>query len=195
MEAHAALYEFFLTGQTQKNINYFFYSSNRGEAAARLPRLLEFCLGQGFGIDIASLIVSCCGELSNNSFDHNMGYWKDQPGCCMSWSFEADCLTLGVADRGRGIVKSLQEIAGANHDAKEVLKIAWEKVISGRAPEKRGNGLKFTRKQILSSNKNSLICFSNHCIYQVGIPKHPAVTKLSESQDNGVLTYLQWALK
>lgn len=134
------------------------------------------------------------GELSNNCFDHNLGYWEDQPGCCISWTFENSRVTFAVADRGRGIVRSLRNVAGSDKTSQQILNMAFEKVISGRAPESRGNGLKFVRKAVESSSKNGLACFANGCIYLTGQIIPPAITDLPRPAELGTLTYVQWSL-
>ena len=44
------------------------------------------------------------GEIGNNCFDHNLGFWKDQPGCYFHDEFDSAGVTVGLADRGRGMV-------------------------------------------------------------------------------------------
>jgi hypothetical protein len=54
-----------------------------------------------------------------------------------------------IADRGQGVKSSLSKIYQLVHPEESFLEVAYQKVITGRAPEKRGNGLKFTKKNIL----------------------------------------------
>lgn len=189
-----ALSEFFLEGVLHQGIGSLFYSSNRSEASLRLPRFLSETRKLGFSLDKASLIVASIGELSNNCFDHNLGYWKDTPGCCLAWGFENDLLTIGIADRGRGIVASLSPVVSPKIPAQEVIEMSFEKVITGRAPEVRGNGLKFVRKAIEASPQNSLIAFSNDVTYTIGTVRPPAFLKLPRSQSFGTLLFTQWRL-
>ena len=47
------------------------------------------------------------------------------------------------------------------------MRMAFEERISGRAPEQRGNGLKFVRKGI-DGEKQRLFCLSGDAIYKKG---------------------------
>lgn len=193
MAPHEALVNYFLTGSIPHS-EQILYSANRGESSARLATFLKFALNSGLSHNDAALVVSSIGELTNNSFDHNLGFWKDTPGCCVSWSQETRSLTFGIADRGRGIVKSLQEVLGPDKDPQVILQTAFETIISGRAPEQRGNGLKFVRKAILASSRNSLKCFSNNCTYQINSTNAPIPLSLHNSFDIGTLIFFQWGL-
>jgi len=191
MTPHEAAVHFFLTGTIPTGIEDVHYSKNRAEAIARLGGYLNYCTKQGADSDVTSLIVSLIGELTNNCFDHNLGYWIDVPGCCASLTFEKGVLTFCVADRGRGIVETLRPVAGAKLSSKEIISMAFEKVITGRAPENRGNGLKYVRRFILSGD-NSLKCFSNDVVYQIGTPVSPVIDSLPKPQRFGTLIYFQW---
>jgi excisionase family DNA binding protein len=100
---------------------------------------------------IFSLIVAMAGEIGNNSFDHNLGNWKDIPGIFFAFDIKKRCVVL--ADRGQGILQTLKKVKPALSDDGEALIVAFTEIISGRAPEERGNGLKFVRRQII---KNSM---------------------------------------
>ena len=54
--------------------------------------------------------------------------------------------TIVIADRGQGILSSIQKVKPEVKSDVEALKVAFTEVISGRYPEKRGNGLKFVTK-------------------------------------------------
>ena len=86
-----------------------------------------------------SLLVAIAGEIGNNSFDHNLGSWRDIAGVYFR-NFEKKLLV--VADRGQGVRKTLSRIIPDIGSDKEAVEIAFTKVISGRSPEQRGNGLK-----------------------------------------------------
>ncbi|MBC7742882.1 MAG: ATP-binding protein [Bdellovibrionaceae bacterium] len=195
MTSHEAALNYFYTGQIPSGIENVFYSANRSESVARLSVFYNVCKNQGIASDNdISLIVSSLGELTNNCFDHNLGYWHDTPGCCVSWSKENNVLTFCIADRGRGIVETLKRVTPANQSAQEILQTAFEKVISGRAPEKRGNGLKYVCRQILSNSLNALKCFSNNCSYQVNSTLFPVPLELSKPQDFGTIIFFQWRI-
>jgi len=105
----------------------------------RLPELKE----------IFPLIIAIIGEIGNNSYNHNIGNWPDVPGIFFTYSLDKRQIIL--ADRGRGILKTLQRVVPNLKTDKEALNIAFTKYISGRAPENRGNGLKFV-KDVISEN-------------------------------------------
>lgn len=194
MDHHKATLNYFLTGQIASRSEQFFYSSNRGEAAYCLEKYLQVCKVNGLNDNDASLVVAALGEITNNSFDHNLGYWKDSPGCCVSWSIENRKLTFCIADRGRGIVESLRHVIEAKKTSQEVLQLAFEKIITGRAPEKRGNGLKFVCSSVQKNVENSLKCFSNGCTYQVNSSTFPVPIDLNESPNFGTLIFFQWRI-
>lgn len=195
MNAHQATMNYFLTGQVPSGIDQVFYSANRSESVSRLGHFLKICKAQGIQDDNeVSLIVSSLGELTNNCFDHNLGYWVDTPGCCVSWSKENEFITFCVADRGRGIIETLKPVSPVGLSSQEILQTAFEKVISGRAPEKRGNGLKYVCRSILSNKLNALKCFTNNCTYQVNSSIFPVPSELSTKQDFGTLVFFQWRI-
>lgn len=194
MNSHEAALDYFFKGQIPAHADQVFYSANRAESTARLSNYFNICKKQGLDGNASSLIVSAIGELTNNCFDHNLGYWKDTPGCCVSWSKENNTLTFCIADRGRGIVETLRQVAGKEKTSQEILQTAFEKVITGRAPENRGNGLKYVRQSILLNEQNSLKCFSNDCSYQINNSVLPVPAELPQKQNFGTLIFFQWRI-
>ncbi len=87
------------------------------------------------------LIVAITGEIGNNSFDHNLGNWPDIMGIFFSYDLRKKQIVL--ADRGQGILTTLKRIRPTLQSDEEALRVAFTEIISGRAPERRGNGLKF----------------------------------------------------
>lgn len=193
MTSHQATLDFFLNGHIPRGVSQVHVSQSRGQAIGRLSHYLSFCKEQGADDNAASLIVSLIGELTNNCFDHNLGYWLDVPGCCVSWSAANNVLTFFIADRGRGIVETLRPVAGEKLAPEEVLRIAFEKVITGRAPENRGNGLKYVRRMILSGS-HALKCFSNGVIYNIGGVESPVLQDLTPASKAGTLICFQWRI-
>jgi len=195
MTSHEACIHFFFTGHIPKGVEQVFYSSNRSESNARMERYFSICEDQGIkNDDEISLIVSSIGELTNNCFDHNLGYWKDTPGCCLSWSKENNRLTFCIADRGRGIVETLRNVAGPEKSNQDILNLAFETVITGRAPENRGNGLKYVCRSIAKYSLNSIKCFSNDVIYEVNKSTDPVIKTLPQLQSFGTLIFFQWRI-
>lgn len=96
-----------------------------------------------------SLIVAVVGEIGNNSFDHNLGNWRDLPGIFFGYNFEKKYIVL--ADRGQGVLKTLKRVKPELTTHAEAMQVAFTEIISGRAPESRGNGLKFVKNVVVEN--------------------------------------------
>lgn len=116
-----------------------FYCQTRDVFSARLLTLASH-LEETQGED-AYLITAVAGEIGNNSFDHNLGNWPDIPGIFFGGDEKRKIIVL--ADRGQGIFKTISRVKPDVENDKEALHVAFTQTISGRSPEKRGNGLKF----------------------------------------------------
>lgn len=117
---------------------------------ARLDRLMSD-LKKIFGAaDGRYLLVAVIGEIGNNSFDHNIGQWRDEPGVY----FKADLpkRKIFLADRGQGLFATLRRVMPAIHNEAQALDVAFTQFVSGRAPEQRGNGLKFVKKVVIENH-------------------------------------------
>jgi len=97
-----------------------------------------------------SLLTSMVGEIGDNSYAHNLGNWPDIQGIFFAYDLNKRVIVL--ADRGRGILKTLQSVRPGLHSHEEALTVAFTQVISGRFPERRGNGLKSVTQNVLTSN-------------------------------------------
>lgn len=93
-----------------------------------------------------ALLVAIVGEVGDNSFAHNLGNWLDVPGVYFGYNLEKREIVL--ADRGRGVLATLKRVRPSLLTHEEALKTAFTEVLSGRAPEPRGNGLKFVRETV-----------------------------------------------
>lgn len=123
-----------------------FYCSDISVFKARLDRMeSELVKIEGLN-ELYSLIVAVAGEIGGNSFDHNLGNWPDTPGIFFGYDLIKRRVVL--ADRGRGVLATLKIVRPELNDHKEALRVAFTEVVSGRAPESRGNGLKFVRKVV-----------------------------------------------
>jgi len=134
-----------------------FYCLDSSVFQARLSRLESELggireLGKTF-----PLISAITGEIGNNSFDHNLGNWPDIPGVFFAYDLSGRKIVL--ADRGRGILATLKKVKPELKDHQEALRVAFTEVISGRAPEYRGNGLKFVKK-IVQTNEMELVFYT-----------------------------------
>jgi len=126
-----------------------FYCSNSAVFQARLFKMQDLLIASGKASKIFSLIVAAAGEIGNNSYDHNLGNWPDVPGIFFGYDINKGIIVL--ADRGLGVLKTLSRVKPSLANHEDALRVAFTEMISGRAPEDRGNGLKFVRK-VISEN-------------------------------------------
>lgn len=116
---------------------------------ARIDRMTRARLQSGVPENHAWLLDGILSEIGNNSFDHNIGNWPDVSGIFFAFDLISSPNVCVLADRGRGIKVTISNIRPDVSDDLAALRIAFLERISGRAPEKRGNGLKFVRSSIL----------------------------------------------
>src|SRR3989338_7040005 len=131
-----------------------FYCSNSAEFQTRLIRMQSLLGVVNELAPIFTLIVVVAGEIGNNSFDHNLGNWPDTPGIFFAYDIQKRNIIL--ADRGLGILATLRRVKTELGTDETALEVAFTEILSGRAPESRGNGLKFVRK-IFAENPISLL--------------------------------------
>jgi len=131
-----------------------FYCSNSSIFQSRVIKM-ETLLAETKGFEhIYSLITAVVGEIGNNSFDHNLGNWPDIAGVFFGYDHIKRIIVL--ADRGQGILETLKRVKPQLSSHEEALLTGFTEVISGRAPEERGNGLKFVRK-VVTENPMGLL--------------------------------------
>lgn len=95
------------------------------------------------------LPAAIIGEIGNNTFDHNWDFAKDHSrGTYLNLDYSG---YIVLADFGRGLKNSLSTVKSCNSDL-EAIKTAFTEHISGRAPEQRGNGLKFVCESVKEKN-------------------------------------------
>lgn len=123
-----------------------FYCPTRDVFEARIRKMNEELMIIESLKKIFSLISSSAGEIGNNSFDHNLGNWQDVPGVYFGYDIKKKKVVL--ADRGQGILKTLKRVRPELSNHQEALYLAFTEVVTGRAPELRGNGLKYVRRNI-----------------------------------------------
>lgn len=166
-----------------------FHCPDRSIFKARLSRL-EYDLSQDNRLsEIFPLIVAVTGEIGNNSFDHNLGNWPDVPGAFFGYNLDERRIIL--ADRGQGILKTLQRIRPGLSNHQESLKVAFTEMVSGRAPEARGNGLKFV-KQVVTDNNFKLFFQSGDAV--LNLSKKKRVINIVKSHDfiQGIFTQISY---
>jgi len=94
------------------------------------------------------IIAAIAGEIGNNSFDHNLGSWPDIMGVFFDYELADGELKIALADRGQGLLATLKRVKPELKNDSEAIFTAFNERISGRAPEPRGNGLKFVKENI-----------------------------------------------
>lgn len=130
-----------------------FYCANSAVFQVRLIKMQDALVRSGLSENLLPLIVSVAGEIGNNSFDHNLGKWPDAPGVFFGYDIAKRQVVL--ADRGLGILSTLGRVRSDLKTHIDALRVAFTEVVSGRAPEARGNGLKFVRR-VVAENPVSL---------------------------------------
>jgi hypothetical protein len=125
---------------------------------------------------LTPLIIAITGEIGNNSYNHNIGSWPDTPGIFFGSNSDKNYIVL--ADRGQGILKSLKRVKPGLKNDKEALNTAFTEYISGRAPENRGNGLKFV-KDIIQTNPFSLEFYTGNA--QLKLKEGDKTLKIKET--------------
>lgn len=129
--------------------------------------------------EFASLLTLVAGEIGDNSFAHNVGNWPGVQGVFFAYDIAKKIIVL--ADRGRGVRATLTKIRPNIASDTEALNVAFTEIVSGRNPEKRGNGLKVVRR-VVESKEIGLILRSG--IGLVNIPVVPGSMSIKISDDN-----------
>ena len=126
-----------------------YYCQTRDVFQVRLEKIAQELLKNGSIEENDVYIISAiAGEIGNNSFDHNLGNWPDIAGVFFGYFLENGELKVVLADRGQGILATLKKVKPELKNDAEALKTAFTEKISGRAPENRGNGLKFVKENV-----------------------------------------------
>jgi len=123
--------------------------STRDLFQARLEKLLHDLL-KITSENAAYLLVAIVGEIGNNAFDHNLGNWRDVAG--LVFDIDLAGREIILSDRGQGVLATIKRVKPDVKNDEDALRIAFTKVISGRFPEQRGNGLKFVKKVVVENN-------------------------------------------
>lgn len=165
---------------------------------ARLDSFLRLFLKQNKNTNEVSLLIAIVGEAGNNCFDHNLGQWIDVSGCWFGYTLEPTSVSVGLADRGRGILSSLKTVEPSLQDEQQAVEFAFSKAVSGRFPERRGNGLKFVRSVINGNLQRGLFCQSGSGIILLGgkaanIQQEMSL-KIGKNTAKGTITFMRWTL-
>lgn len=157
-----------------------YYCERQDRFTSRLEKM-SVVLSQAFPSlgDMVSLLTLVAGEIGDNSFAHNIGNWPDVPG--IFYAYDINKRLIVLADRGLGVKTTLSRVKPNIVDDKEALKVAFTEVVSGRDPEKRGNGLKVVRR-VAESSVIGLVLRSGMGL--VRIPKNPGAMEIYMTNEN-----------
>ena len=166
-----------------------FYCPDSSVFQARLSRMQNE-LGKIKGLNlIFPLISAIAGEIGNNSFDHNLGNWHDIPGIFFAYNLNKRIVIL--ADRGQGILTTLRRVKKSLANHQDALYMAFTKIISGRAPESRGNGLKFVR-DVVMNNKIGLFFQTGNAYLEINKQNPVFKVKKSKVDFRGCLSLIKF---
>ena len=146
-------------GKAQKEKEY--YCSTRDVFDARISRLIADLNRNNISEENAYVISAIAGEIGSNSFDHNLGKWPDVIGIFFGYENFGGKFKIILADRGQGILATLKKVKPELENDSQALKTAFTERISGRMPERRGNGLKFVKENV-EAKKMRLSFFSGN---------------------------------
>jgi hypothetical protein len=162
---------------------------------ARLDTLLRELMRAGWSVSDSALVVAVLGEIGNNSYDHNLGRWPDAAGCWFGRATTNDPPLFWITDRGVGLLATLRRADPTIRTPDEAIEAAFARVLSGRAPERRGNGLKFVRSVVNAHPTRSLVACSGGATARFGslqatLPE--AASRLAAAPAPGVAAILAW---
>lgn len=126
-----------------------FYCATSSVFQGRLVKMERMLMEKPGFEKLYSLIVLVAGEIGDNSFAHNLGKWPDTPGIFFGYDIQKG--TIVLADRGLGVLETLRRVRPDLSTHVRAVEVAFTEFISGRAPEKRGNGLKLVREVALTN--------------------------------------------
>lgn len=166
-----------------------YYSTTQDLFRARLERMAILASEKEVNSNQVSLITAIAGEIGNNSFDHNLGNWPDVPGIFFAYDLEKRIIVL--ADRGVGIRATLSRVRPKLKNDIEALRVAMFEQISGRAPEQRGNGLKFILN-VVTKNSIGLSLQSGTAIATIKKEEEQLKINLADRNLRGVLAKIEY---
>lgn len=146
-------YKWLRADSDQADVQSEYYCQTREVFQNRAEKMLADLLRKpGISEDQAYIVSAIAGEIGNNSFDHNVGNWPDVMGIFFAYFVFENKLRVILADRGQGVLTTLRRVKSELADDVEALRTAFTQKISGRAPENRGNGLKFVKTGVRTSH-------------------------------------------
>lgn len=135
--------------------------------------------------DFSALLLSAISEIGGNAFDHNLGKFKESPGVCFYYNKRQ----VVLFDDGQGIKSSLSAAGIKCKNEQEYINKSMNEVVSGRAPEKRGNGLKLV-KSVVEKLGIGFCLKSGQAIYLINLEGTSEVVQMiSQCNNPSVLVY------
>lgn len=175
-----AIGEVWAASDQPPNIREEYYCERADRFSARLNRFAaDLRAADALSDDLIPLVVAIAGEIGDNSFAHNLGNWPDLPGVYFAYDVRKRLAVL--ADRGQGVLKTLRRVKTDLDNDRDALVTAFTEFLSGRAPERRGNGLKFVR-EISETNPIGLRFQSGIAV--VRIPREPGRMEVISASRN-----------
>lgn len=157
-----------------------YYCERHDRFTSRVEKMGTILLQtDGITEEMASLLTLVAAEIGDNSFVHNIGSWPDVPGIFFAYDIGKRVIVL--ADRGQGVRTTLRRVRPDLETDADALRIAFTEIISGRDPEKRGNGLKVVRRTT-ESGPIGLQFRSGLGVVQ--IPKFPGLMEIRTAANN-----------
>ena len=180
-------YDWITADSENTDVGSDYYCQTRDIFEARLDRM-KIALSENKKLSESRFLLSAiAGEIGNNSFDHNLGNWPNVMGIFFGCEILDNKCVIVLADRGLGILETLQRVKPELNNHQDALKIAFTQIISSRYPERRGNGLKFVKNSV-ESKKFSLVFKSGNA--KIKINKIFETAETSENI-NGCLAVLE----
>ena len=99
------------------------------------------------------LLGAVIGEIGANTFDHNFSFPPEVPKGLFC-DFDSDPNYIYLCDFGAGLRNTLSRVVADINNDEAAIQTAFTQPISGRAPEMRGNGLKFVISSIVENQWN-----------------------------------------
>lgn len=131
-----------------------FYCSTSDRFKTRHERMAHEIEAHTSWQNFGSLVSSAAGEIGNNSFDHNLGNWPDIAGAF--FAYDLGKRTIVLADRGVGVLATLRLVRPKLKTDEEALSVAFTEIVTSRASEHRGNGLKYVKEALTNAEANLL---------------------------------------
>jgi len=173
--------------QAAPEISKAYHCDTQDRFRARLEHMAILISQNQETFDVAPLLTAVAGEIGNNSFDHNLGNWPDVPG--IFFAYDTNKRMIVLADRGVGIKATLSRVRPDLKDDIEALEVALTERISGRAPEQRGNDLKFV-VDVAKGNPITVSLQSGVAFAAIG--RNRAKVSLADRNIRGTLTKIRY---